>query len=117
VISGLLYFKEYVGMTGLQVGMFVLGVGVVCLGAGLLSSTPPGDSTALAHHEHAEEDGAPLQTLASQRVDLSAGPFNGPSPFQLMVWSGRGDGSSTVAQANGELQTGCKTGSGLRTCA
>jgi len=26
VISGMLYFQEYIGMTGLQIAMFVLGV-------------------------------------------------------------------------------------------
>lgn len=91
-------------MTGLQVGVFVLGVGVVCLGAAVLASTPHGDSAAPAHHEHADqEDGAPLQTLSSQCANSSAASAD-HGPFQLMVWSGGEDGSSTVVQADGELQ-------------
>jgi hypothetical protein len=116
VVSGLLYFQEYHGMTQLQTAMFVLGVAIVCLGAAVLARASLGGSAAAAGHLHADQEAAkhimglkPMPDSFYRDVHRAAPA--GSTDFRLQVaWQqGTGLTSDNMAAANqGEQGTsGC----------
>jgi hypothetical protein len=116
VVSGLLYFQEYHGMTQLQTAMFVLGVAVVCLGAGALARASQGGSGAAVRHLHADQETAKHNTGLKPMPDSffrdvhQAAPA-GSTDFRLHVAWQQGTGlarDSTVTSNKGEQGTsGC----------
>jgi hypothetical protein len=103
VISGLLYFKEYVGMSGLQIAMFVLGVVVVCMGAAMLAYASQGDMAAL--HRADTTQWPPAGKIAHAHAPVAElQVVQDSSDFKLqVVWSGTD--SDKVLVAHCEYQT------------
>lgn len=113
VISGLLYFKEYVGMSGLQVAMFVLGVVVVCMGAGTLAHASQGDMAGL-HPADSELDEQEWTAAGKAAHAHAAAPVTelqvaqDSADFKLqVVWSGTDSDQVLVAHCEcPEITTG-----------
>jgi hypothetical protein len=114
VVSGLLYFQVYNGMSQLQTAMFVLGVAVVCLGAGALARASQGGSAAAARHSHTDQEAAEpncgLKPMPESFYrDIHRAAPAGGSDFRLQVAWQQGTGltmdSMAAASDKGEQGT------------